>query len=201
MLPAVLLDRDGVLNPNVLNPASGCYEAPSKPEDFALFPGIVEWLAVLQQRGYLLILVSNQPAYAKGTTTKACLQAIHRKMHREFQRQDIAFAAYYYCYHHPNGVVPEYAKSCACRKPGPEFLHRAVREHQADLPRSWIVGDRDTDIDLAGDLGPRTILIRSDLPGAKQGRSRPDYTVEDLGAAVRTILQADHATSTVREAL
>ena len=65
-IKAVFLDRDGVINPNVLNPETGCYESPHKVEDFKLFPWTLESLKKLQENGFLLFLVSNQPSYAKG---------------------------------------------------------------------------------------------------------------------------------------
>ena len=191
MRAAVFLDRDGVLNPNVRNPDTGFYESPHRVEDFTLYPDTVSHLQKLQDRGYALFLVSNQPSFALGKTTMEQLQAIHRVLHQRMTEADIQFTEYYYCYHHPDGVVPDYRGACRCRKPSGYFLECAARDHHVDLHRSWIVGDRDTDVQMAGDDGPRTILIRSSLPGAKQGQSRPDYEAENLGDAVRLITQAD----------
>ncbi len=125
MAEAVFLDRDGVLNRLVLNPATGEYEPPHRIEDMELFPYVIESLGKIQELGYELFLVSNQPDYAKGKTTLEALEKVHRKFDGLLTSQGICFREYYYCYHHPQGIVPEYSYECICRKPKPFFLFKA----------------------------------------------------------------------------
>jgi D-glycero-D-manno-heptose 1,7-bisphosphate phosphatase len=182
---AVFLDRDGVINRNVLNPATGEYEAPLTAADFALIPGVGEALRRLQGAGYLLFLVSNQPNYAKGKSSMAELNAIDAELRRELAGMGVEFAAFYYCFHHPEGIVEGYSVRCACRKPSQFFLLKASKEFGIDLQRSWMVGDRATDIFCGYGAGARTILIRT--KGVAAGGIVPDRTAVDLGAAAEII--------------
>jgi D-glycero-D-manno-heptose 1,7-bisphosphate phosphatase len=185
---AVFLDRDGVINRNVLNPATGEFEAPFAVEDFALVPGVPQALRRLQAAGFLLFLVSNQPNYAKGKSSRAQIDAIDAELRRQLKAMRVEFAAFYYCLHHPHGVIEGYSGSCACRKPSPYFLFLASRRFGIDLERSWMVGDRETDI-LCGRLaGARTILIDANSKG--RGGVVPDRVATDLAAASEYICEA-----------
>jgi D-glycero-D-manno-heptose 1,7-bisphosphate phosphatase len=188
MKRAVFLDRDGVVTELVLDPASGEYEAPRSPEDVALYPGVIESLRALQRGGYELFLVSNQPDYAKGKTTLERLRATHGRLDRLLRSVGIGFREYFYCYHHPDGVVPEYSRACECRKPKPHFLLRAAEKYRIDLARSWMIGDRDTDIECGRAAGTRTILVETPQSARNQGSSKPDYKTANLQDAVRVIL-------------
>lgn len=182
---AVFLDRDGVINTNVFNPASGEYEAPLTAADFALAPGAVEGLLKLQAAGFPLFVVSNQPNYAKGKSTLADHYAIDVKMRAEMAWLGIVFARIDYCLHHPDGVVPEYFGACACRKPSPYFLLRAMWEFGLDAAQSWMVGDRESDILCGHAAGVRTILIRAD-----HQKAAADFLASDLAAAADLICNA-----------
>jgi D-glycero-D-manno-heptose 1,7-bisphosphate phosphatase len=182
---AVFLDRDGVINRNVFNPASGEYEAPLTAADFTLAPGALEALRRLQRAGFLLFVVSNQPNYAKRKASLEELAAIDATMRRELAAAGVAFAGVYYCLHHPEGVVPEYSGPCACRKPSPYFLLRAMRDFGVEAAHSWMIGDRDTDVLCGRAAGVRTIFI--DELGGGGGRNEADWTGPDLAAAAEHI--------------
>lgn len=189
MVYAVFLDRDGVLNELVLNPATGEYEPPHRIEDMKLFPYVFECLGKIQKAGYDLFLVSNQPDYAKGKTTLEALEKVHTKFDQLLTSRGIHFREYYYCYHHPQGVIPEYSYECMCRKPKPFFLFKAEEDHNVELGNSWMIGDRDTDIECGKAGGTKTILIEEPLSVNKRGNSMPDYKVKDLREAVEVIIQ------------
>src|SRR6202034_80885 len=123
--PAVFLDRDGVLNALVLNPATGRMESPLSPGDFNLLEGVVPALLRLQEAGLPLILVSNQPNFALGKSSLETLGAIHTRFANELIGGGIRFTRFCYCLHHPRGVAPGYSGLCVCRKPSPWFLLRA----------------------------------------------------------------------------
>jgi D-glycero-D-manno-heptose 1,7-bisphosphate phosphatase len=189
MIKAVFLDRDGVLNELVLNPATGEYEPPHRIGDMKLFSYVFECLGKIQDSGYDLFLVSNQPDYAKGKSTLGVLEQIHKKFDQLLTLHGIHFREYYYCYHHPGGTIPEYSYECICRKPKPFFLFKAEKDYNIDLGNSWMIGDRDTDIECGKAAGTKTILIEEPLSVNKRGNSMPDFTVINLIEAVEIIIQ------------
>jgi len=189
MKRAVFLDRDGVINRLVYNPETGQYESPYCVKDLVLYPYAARSLIKLQQRGYMLFLVSNQPGYAKGKTTLENIRSIHEEIHHYLTGNGIKFTGYYYCYHHPDGIVPEYALKCRCRKPGAYFLREAEIKFGLDLVNSWFIGDQDTDIFCGQAVQTRTILINNIHSAHKRGRSFPDYQVWDLLSATELLLK------------
>lgn len=155
----VFLDRDGVINRNVFNLATAAWESPLTPDQVELIPGVPEGLHRLQQRGFLLFIVSNQPNVAKAKIPMETVDAIHLRLSVRLQELGINVAAYYYCFHHPNGIIPGLSGACACRKPSPFFLFKARDAFDLDLPRSWMVGDRSSDVECGQNAGVRTIRI------------------------------------------
>ena len=188
MKKAVFLDRDGVLNELVLNPVTGEYEPPHSPDDLILFPYVIESLLILQVAEFELFLVSNQPDYAKGKTTLEMIHAVHARFDHILTSGGIHFREYYYCYHHPNGIVPEYSFACECRKPKPWFLLKASQDYGINLEKSWLIGDRDSDIECGRAAGTRTIMIEEPHSSGLRGSSHPDNFAENLKDAVMIIL-------------
>jgi D-glycero-D-manno-heptose 1,7-bisphosphate phosphatase len=191
---AVFLDRDGVINRNVLNAATGEYESPLTAEQFEFLPGALDAMRTLQAAGFLLFLVSNQPNYAKAKASLETLQSIHDRLISGLDAAGVTFAAFYYCFHHPEGRVAGYSGRCLCRKPSPHFLLQASAEFGVDLRRSWMVGDRVTDVECGSQAGTRTILIRKGQKNAEAEVS-PDEIVPDLLTAVPIILSGALADS------
>jgi D-glycero-D-manno-heptose 1,7-bisphosphate phosphatase len=187
---AVFLDRDGVLNYNVINSETGDWESPHKPEDLKLFPWTIKSLQKLQRLEFRLFLVSNQPSYAKGKTSLENIQKIQEAMHTILTSNNILFTEYFYCYHHPQGIMPEVSKNCDCRKPGAKFLVDTQARYQLDMPNSWMIGDRDSDIFCGQKAGTKTIMIRNqeEFNSQKADKSSPDFTVDDLAEAVKIIV-------------
>ncbi|MFA6362413.1 D-glycero-alpha-D-manno-heptose-1,7-bisphosphate 7-phosphatase [Methanoregula sp.] len=189
MKPAVFLDRDGVINELVLNTSTGEYEPPHSTDDLVLRPYVIQSLSDLQNACFVFFLVSNQPDYAKGKTTLEQIQAVHERLDHLLKSEGILFRDYYYCYHHPNGIIPKYSTVCECRKPKPYFLLKAAREYRIDLAQSWMIGDRDTDIECGKAAGTWTILIENSYSSGYRGLSKPDFTAANLKDAVRIILR------------
>lgn len=189
---AVFLDRDGVLNPLVLNPATGRMESPLTPGEFRLCEGVIPALLRLQRADYPLILVSNQPNMALGKCTLETLGEIHHRLATELLHAGIHFARVCYCLHHPKGVTPGYSGLCVCRKPSPWFLLRARDELRLSLSDSWMIGDQPSDIRCGHAAGVRTVRILPAPPTAGpqpvDPGPRPDYAVLDLPQAVDVIL-------------
>lgn len=185
---ALFLDRDGVLTEPVWNPATGEYESPHVVADLSMCADIVAPLKQALSLGFDLFIVSNQPSYAKGKTSLANLLDIARRVEAFFQDAGITFREAFYCFHHPNGIVPGYSGPCPCRKPSPHFLYEAAARHHIDLGASWMIGDRDTDVECGQGAGCRTILILHPQASAHHGRSQPDGRAADLADAVRQII-------------
>ncbi|MBP2294306.1 D-glycero-alpha-D-manno-heptose-1,7-bisphosphate 7-phosphatase [Azospirillum rugosum] len=189
--PAVFLDRDGTINANVFYDCSGKWEAPRTVDRFTLLPGALDALAALQAAGFGLVLVSNQPNHALGKASPEDMAAIHRRLVAELARAGIRLTDAFYCYHHPNGRTPGLSGPCVCRKPSPYYLLRARDRHGIDMGRSWMVGDRASDIQCGRAAGVRTILVTSPghaPPGADE--PAPDHCAASLNAAAAIILAA-----------
>ena len=191
MVKGVFLDRDGVINPNVFNKASGEWESPLYPQDFKIFPWVVQSLRRLTDNKFRLFLVSNQPSYAKGKTSLGNIKAIQEKLHSILIDNQIYFTEYYYCYHHPQGIVPELSLACHCRKPGTLFLKEAEKRYSLDMSLSWMIGDRDSDVICGQKAGARTIMIlnQKELREKKTPESTPDFKAANLIEAVDIIIR------------
>ncbi len=184
---AIFLDRDGVINYPVLNSKTNEYEAPHNEKDLKLFPGVLESLKELLELSYKLFLISNQPDHAKGKASFEGLQSVQKKLNSIFTENNIIFTEYYYCYHHPQGIIPEYSISCECRKPGNLFLRKAKLQYSLNMSSSWMIGDRDTDIHCGQSMGLKTILVKQFHSDGKSGQSNPEYKADNLIKAVSII--------------
>ncbi|HMJ36396.1 MAG TPA: HAD family hydrolase [Baekduia sp.] len=185
---AVFLDRDGVLNEPVLDPADGRPESPLRADDVVLADGAAGACRLLADAGFLLVVASNQPAAAKGKAGLDDLWAVHERVADLLDAQGVVIDDWRYCFHHPEAVVAELRGPCDCRKPAPGMLLDAAKAHGIDLPASWMVGDSDGDV-LAGQrAGCRTMLIAH--PGSahrRTGAVRPAALSPNVFAAARMI--------------
>jgi D-glycero-D-manno-heptose 1,7-bisphosphate phosphatase len=164
------------------------YEAPKDPDDYAIFPYVPEALRLLKQAGFLNIIVSNQPDYAKGKANLENLRAIATNL-ESFSRNDgCLIDTSYYCYHHPEGIVPEYTKVCRCRKPGTLFLKEALAKYQLDVKNCWFIGDSDVDIECGKRMGIKTISINYKHSAKKRMKIDADFSANDLYQAVCIVL-------------
>ena len=152
---AVFLDRDGTINKYV-----GFLR---NIDDFELIPGVAEAIRVINESGYLAIVVTNQPVIARGEVTVPELQLIHNKMETLLGVEGAYLDAIYYCPHHPHkgydGEVPELKIDCECRKPKPGMLIKAAEDFNISLEDSWMIGDGENDVKAGKVAGCRTALI------------------------------------------
>lgn len=184
MRRAVFVDRDGVINELVSDPRTALPESPLAVADVRLIPGATHALRRMHAAGFVLVGVSNQPAAAKGTVELAELKKIHARVVELLRREQVELDGFRLCFHHPDGVVPELTRVCACRKPAPGMLLEAAAELGVDLQRSWMIGDTDADIAAGAAAGCRTVLVRADGSAHKRsGRVHPDATAQHLAAA------------------
>lgn len=184
---AVFLDRDGVINKMIFNSIRNEYHPPFSKKDLEIYDGVYDSLKELQENKYMLFLISNQPDYAKGNTGIDNLTDVQSELKKAMADNNIHFTEYYYCYHHPEGVVKEYSYECQCRKPNNYFVLKAAEDYDICLEDSWFVGDRDKDVECGKRSGMRTIRIDSSYY-KYSAEYDADYVAEDLREAAGIIL-------------
>jgi D-glycero-D-manno-heptose 1,7-bisphosphate phosphatase len=168
---AVFLDRDGVLNRGVVK--AGKPFAPFSLDEFEILPGVPEALAKLRSAGYLLIVTTNQPDVARGIASRAQVEGIHTFIRERLPLDDIRV-----CYH-------DDGDDCACRKPRPGMIYAAAVDHEVQLDRSFMIGDRWRDIGSGKNAGCTAILVNA-FP--EKTRLEPDAEFLDLPVAAEWIL-------------
>jgi D-glycero-D-manno-heptose 1,7-bisphosphate phosphatase len=179
---AVLLDRDGTL----VHPR----HYPSHPEDLKLYNNIGPDLRELQQAGFRLVVITNQAGIARGYFTEADLQLMHEHLSKELEQLEVQLDAIYYCPHHQEGIIEEFAIRCNCRKPQPGMLLQAGADLDLNLQDCWSIGDILDDVEAGKRAGCHTILVdlgTESIP--EQGLRCPDYVVPDTRQALRIILR------------
>ena len=172
---AVFLDRDGTMAKD--GPYCSC------PDDFELFPETAEAVAVLNEHGFKVIVITNQSGVGRGYFNEATLAEIHEKMKREVARAGAWIDGIYYCPHHPDDA-------CDCRKPKPKLILQAAREHDIDLKRSFMVGDLPMDIELGKNVGCKTALVTQQPGGRQTGVTElgADYIADNIYEIAQWIL-------------
>jgi D-glycero-D-manno-heptose 1,7-bisphosphate phosphatase len=189
---AAFLDRDGVLNALVPDPLSGAAESPLRLEDVVLLPGAAQAAAGLRAAGYVLVVVSNQPAAAKGLVAPGQLEAVHARVLELMELAGAPVDDDRVCLHHPDAVVRDLAGPCRCRKPEPGMLIDAAAELGLDLQRSWMIGDTDSDVGAGAAAGCRTVLIEHGPSSHKRiGDVSPDLRARDLEQAMEKVAVAE----------
>ena len=189
MHAAVFLDRDGVLIEEVYGL--------TQLDQIRLLDGAPEALSALKGAGFKLIVVTNQPVIARGLAKADDVNRVHAEINRRLEEAGgQAVDAFYFCPHHPHATLPEYRVDCDCRKPRAGMLLRAAAEHDIDTARSYMIGDRITDIIAGQQAGCRSILVETGAhreppirtPEPVDPSTRPDRVCRDLGAAAGVIL-------------
>lgn len=152
---AVFLDRDGTIN---------VYKGFVRSTDaFELLPGVAEAIKIINESGFLAIVITNQPVVARGEVSINELNQIHNKMETLLGENGAYVDGVFYCPHHPdkgyNGEIPELKISCECRKPKPGLILKAARQFNINLEESWMVGDSQRDVQAGKRAGCKTALI------------------------------------------
>lgn len=161
---ALFLDRDGIINED-----SGYVHT---PDQIVFCNGIFDLCRTAQERGYLLVVVTNQAGVAKGYFSEAVVEELHCWMDKQFAAQGVTIRKFYYCPFHSNATVEAYRKDSDCRKPRPGMLLQAAEAFAIDFSRSLMVGDKLSD--RIAQKGLRSIIVKSKYTA--QG----EYDVERL---------------------
>jgi len=170
--PAVFLDRDGTM----MEDCDYC----SDPKDVRIFSGVPEALRSLKSRGFKLIVITNQSGIGRGLMTVEQYRAVEAEVLRQL---DGLIDATYFC---PD--VP--GQHSSCRKPAPGMIVEATRQHQIDLTRSFLIGDKEIDVECGRNAGVRTIRVKTG-PEREMTGSTADWITEDVPAASEIILGAE----------
>jgi D-glycero-D-manno-heptose 1,7-bisphosphate phosphatase len=172
----ILLDRDGTLN------VERNYLA--DPEQLQLLPGVSEALSRLRPADYGLIVLSNQSGIGRGYFSRATVDLIHDRLRAMLADKGVILDGIYLCPHHPD-------EPCQCRKPRTGLVEQAVADWRFDPSRSFMVGDKDADIQLGRAVGASTVLVRTGWGKDTEagGNSNPDFISDDLAGAIDWILQ------------
>jgi D-glycero-D-manno-heptose 1,7-bisphosphate phosphatase len=187
MQRAVFIDRDGTISEEV-----GYINHPSR---FRVFPYSAAAIKLLNDNGWLAILVTNQAGVARGYFDEDMIHSVHETLNKEMATTDARLDAIYYCAHHPSVGVPPYRFDCDCRKPKPGLIRRAAADFQIELAQSWMVGDRYSDIELARNAGVNSAFVMSGYGRGEWEYQRqswnnhPDLTANHLLEAVKKIIE------------
>ena len=181
--PLLILDRDGVLNRMLGVPNTPSHDSPMHVGEVDVFPWVPSAIAALTKAGYGLAVATNQPAWAKGKTTKADLDAVHAKVLEIAQSEGGVIASSHICFHRSED-------GCECRKPKPGLLEAAIAQNpQFTRHGAWMVGDRPVDV-LAGAAAGLLTAFLSDMPVEDAFAAhvvRPTMTGVDLRDFVRMV--------------
>jgi len=151
--PAVFLDRDGTINVEK--------DYLYRIEDFEFIPGAPKAIRLLNDRGFVVVVVTNQSGIARGYYACDDVEKLHRYMQSQLESYGAHIDRYYYCPHHPESGEGEFVVDCDCRKGKPGMLLRAAEELRIDLPNSYMVGDKHADVEAAVNAGCIPVLVRT----------------------------------------
>jgi len=180
------MDRDGTLNEQM-----GYINHHSR---LVILPGVPEAVRLLNQSGFLAVIVSNQSGVARGYFPIELVHRVNSILLASLEREGARVDGVYFCPHHPRAELAEYAVDCDCRKPRTGLIDQARKDFEIDLSRSCAVGDRYHDVEFGHRAGIRGIMVRTGygrgevdyvLPGKPR---QPDFIADDLLDAVHWIL-------------
>jgi D-glycero-D-manno-heptose 1,7-bisphosphate phosphatase len=185
----VFVDRDGTVNEEI--------DYLCEPDQVRLIPGAAEAIDRLRKSGWLVVVITNQSAIARGLLSEDTLATIHQRLGILLAELGTRVDGIYYCPHHPTEGSTPYKLDCECRKPKPGMILRAARELNIDIVRSIVIGDRLQDLETAARVGARRILVKTGYGAGEslgldaQGKAAPEYIADDLLDASNWILAAD----------
>lgn len=185
MNKAVFLDRDGTINveKNYLY----------KVEDFEFLPGVIEGLKLLQDAGFLLIIITNQSGIARGYYTEEDFNRLNNWMLNQLTEYGVNITRVYYCPHLPNAAVKEYRIDCECRKPKLGMYYQAIHDYDINLGISYVIGDKIRDCSICEKTSCHGFLIsetenRQVIENAKKGFYRNVSYLNSLLECAQTII-------------
>lgn len=172
---AVFLDRDGtVCEDPILNAAP----------DPVLLPAVAENMKLMRERGFLLVIISNQGHIAKGVVSQSSVDVFNRRLFKMLRKRRAGPSLILYCPHHPDGSVPAISIECDCRKPAPGLILSAARDLNVDLSKSYVLGDYIWDVEAGRSAGCTTVAL-----GSRIAAGNADLEADTFSAATAAILR------------
>ncbi len=170
---AIFLDRDGVINKD-----TGYV---SHSDDFIFIEGVIDACRMMKEKGYLLVLITNQSGIARGYFTEDEFMVLTEWMDWSLADKGVDLDGIYFCPHHPVHGIGEYKQQCQCRKPQPGMILTAVEELDIDLSQSYLVGDKISDLQAGKAAGIATnVLVRTGKEITEQGEALADHVLDTL---------------------
>ncbi len=182
MVKAVFLDRDGT----IVEDTDHLHER----NKVRFLPQVAAAIKLLNKNGFKVVVVTNQAGVARGYFTEEVVRDINDYIRQLLSQEDAFIDKIYYCPHHPEGIIPEYRRECNCRKPNPGMLRQSAEELNINLNKSFLIGDKMSDIEAGRGAGCKTILLLDNkLPG-QQVKIPPasDHIATNLYEAVEWII-------------
>jgi D-glycero-D-manno-heptose 1,7-bisphosphate phosphatase len=186
---AIFLDRDGTVSEEV--------GYVNHLDRLRLLPRTAEAVRRINDSDFLAVLVTNQAGVARGYFKEELVRQVHERLEEMLAEEGAHLDGIYYCPHHPTAGEPPYRRDCDCRKPRPGMVEAARNDLGIDVSRSFMVGDKHSDIIFAHSLGMKGVLVKTGYGlGEIEGWSadwaeQPDEICEDLLDAVDWILSRD----------
>jgi D,D-heptose 1,7-bisphosphate phosphatase len=150
-VPVIFLDRDGTINEEV--------EYLHNKQELSLLPTVTEALRLFRERGYTIVVITNQAGVARGYYTETDVINLHQYLNEVLAEEQTHIDSFYYCPHHPEYGIGDYKVACECRKPGIGMFEMAAKEYNIDKARSWMIGDKLLDIEAGKAFGVQTVLV------------------------------------------
>ncbi len=178
--PAIFLDRDGTLIRDV---GYLC-----RQDQVEILPRVAEAIRLLRGQGFLVVVVTNQSAVARGRLTEEELGRVHDALNALLAQDDAHLDGIYYCPHHPTEGVGPYHAECDCRKPNTGMIVKAVGDLGLDPSSSYVVGDQTSDMELAERIGAKGVWIARELVAGGDSPDSKHPVVADLWQAAKWIV-------------
>jgi D,D-heptose 1,7-bisphosphate phosphatase len=185
---AVFLDKDGTLIPDIPYNVN--------PDLITLQPGVIEGLQLLKENGFVFVVISNQAGVARGYFKINDLERVKQKLDFLLNGEGIQIDGYYFCPHHPSGIIAEYSVACNCRKPNPGMILQAAKDLQIDTEESWMIGDILNDVEAGNRAGCKTILLDLgyETEWVEGNFRKPTFVASDFLQAARFICKNSNDT-------
>lgn len=183
--PAVFLDRDGTINED-----TGFIDS---PERLIIIDGAASAIKKLNSKGFHVVVITNQSGVGRGYFSKESADAVNKRLEEILKKQEAHLDGIYYCPHHPDD-------GCECRKPRTGLIKKASADLSIDFNKSYVVGDKVCDVELAQNIGCKGILVLTG-EGMKHREmlvNKPSYIADDLKDAVEWIIRDRRQESGVR---
>lgn len=186
---AIFIDKDGTIIPDIPYNVN--------PDLITIYDGVIEGLKLLQQQGFVFIIISNQAGVARGYFKYSELDKVKNKINQIFNSEGIQIENFYFCPHHTEGKIAEYSIKCNCRKPEPGMILKASLELQIDTKQSWMIGDILNDVEAGNRAGCRTVLInnKNETEWVMGAFREPTFIASDFLAAAKIICNNAYETS------